>query len=553
MITLGINCGHDSGVTLLDGKNLSVAINEERFTRVKFQGGFPFNSVSHIKQFLNGIQPDKIVFEGRRQFPFRNINDPIDPSSNLINNLLLFEGITKLFFGTVRGVELSENIFYWLTLKNRFEARQIVRKEFGNPEIKYIEHHLAHNASSALLYNRFSGLSYSLDAFGEGYCSQIYRSEQGKLSFIAKTPGLHSPGLFYYYITRLLGFKVGQEGKITGLAAHGNPNKSLKIFETLIDFDGNSGTFKNNELNYGINSVKILAEKFKYFSQEDVAAGAQIHLENIVCKSVVHFAKLLPELSEAIFLSGGVFANVSLNRKIHELELFRNVFVTPNMGDGGLSLGAALYEHPERIEFNDLYLGPEPGDLPVHLNNYWTEEKIDLIKISQLLIKNKVIGICRGKMEFGPRSLGNRSILANASNSNINEILNNKLSRTEFMPFAPIVRREDAFEYFQLTQNNDKYENMVTTCFVTNKCILEAPAIVHKDGTARPQILSREVNPFLWELLKIYKEMSGIGVLINTSFNIHEEPIVRTANEAIASANLASLDGVIVNEKLYLR
>jgi carbamoyltransferase len=549
LITLGINVGHDSGVTLLSQNKIIFAANEERFTRKKFQGGFPFQSMNFAKLVLNGEVPDQIVFEGKRQFPFRSMNDPIDPYSNKMNKILQIPGFDRIFFANQLGVELSETIFFLLTMPNRKKTVSLIHKLFKNvTEFHYVEHHAAHSASCALLYNKHSGLSYSLDAFGEGYCNHVYKTNGSELTFITKTPGYHSPGLFYYYINRLLGFKFGQEGKVTGLAAHGNFSKTIDVFRSLIDFDKKSGTFRNNKLHYGISALNLLENKLKAFSPEDIAAGAQKHLESIVCSSIHYFSKKYLQPTEALFLSGGVFANVSLNRKIHELGVSRDVFITPNMGDGGLSLGAALIHHPVKIEFENLFLGTDSGELPSDFESNWEIITLNIERLALLLSEGKVLGVCQGKMEFGPRALGNRSILASAAKAGINNTLNDKLKRTEFMPFAPIVREEDANEYFVINQNLNKYENMVTTCNVTNKCVLEAPAIVHIDGTARPQILRRELNLFLWELLRVYKEITGVGVLINTSFNIHEEPIVRTKTEALKSALEANLDGVIFDK-----
>jgi len=549
MITLGINTGHDSGVTLLSKNEIIFAANEERFTRRKLQGGFPFHSLQFAKTLLNGELPHQIVFEGKRQFPFRSLNNPIDPNSNKLNRLLQIPGLDRLFFSNQLGVELAESLFFLLTMPGRKRASRLVGKFFDSGiTINYVEHHVAHSASCTLLYNKHSGLSYSLDAFGEGYCNHVYKSNNGKLTFIKKTPGYHSPGLFYYYITRLLGFKIGQEGKVTGLAAHGNFGKTIGIFRSLIDYDKDTGMFRNYDLNYGIRAMELLKNELKCFPPEDIAAGAQKHLEDIVCKSIQNFSSKYLQPTEALFLSGGVFANVSLNRKIHELGISRDVFITPNMGDGGLSLGAALIHHPTRIEFANLYLGTDSGDFPPSLEFNWKRKNLNLETLALLLSEGRVLGVCRGKMEFGPRALGNRSILSSAANIGVNNILNDKLKRTEFMPFAPIVREEDANEYFVINQNVNRFEHMVTTCYVTNKCVSNAPAIVHIDGTARPQILKKELNPFLWELLRCYREITGIGVLINTSFNIHEEPIVRTKQEALKSASEANLDGVIFDD-----
>jgi len=232
--------------------------------------------------------------------------------------------------------------------------------------------------------------------------------------------------------------------------------------------------------------------------------------------------------------------------------------VAPNMGDGGLSLGAALLNHDQPIEFTSLYLGTDLAStqsrVPVSLTHQTRKEDIsDLAtEVGRRLSLGEIVAVARGRMEFGPRALGNRSILAPATDKNVNDSLNKRLKRTEFMPFAPIVRDVDADEYFELTQPQWTYANMTITCMVKDRARKECPAIVHVDGTARPQILTNARNPLVYEILTRYQEITGIGVLVNTSFNMHEEPIVRDAETAIRSFLTSGIDALVLGDELLI-
>jgi carbamoyltransferase len=290
-----------------------------------------------------------------------------------------------------------------------------------------------------------------------------------------------------------------------------------------------------------------LERELAQFSKADIAAGVQAHLEQSVVSQVKKQFADHPTIPRRLYVAGGVFANVSLNRRLAE-DLEAELYVCPNMGDGGLGLGAALLTHDQPVDFSSLYLGDEAGSVSEHLletspvacsiHDSGSMSDIAATDISS----GKVIAVARGRMEFGPRALGNRSILARADDRSINQWLNNRLSRTEFMPFAPIVRDVDASEYFVLRQGIEQYENMTTTCMSTELARRTCEAVVHLDGTARPQVVSERRNPWIFRLLTEFKKATGCGVLINTSFNIHEEPIVRTANDAFASFLTAQLD-----------
>ena len=236
-----------------------------------------------------------------------------------------------------------------------------------------------------------------------------------------------------------------------------------------------------------------------------------------------------------LFLAGGIFANIKINQKISEMEKVKSCYIFPNMGDGGLSAGAILGEYfskNKNLKKNNLsmYLGSPCSEIN---NETLLDSKLKTLEVENMykfiakeLKKNKIVGIFRGKMEYGPRALGNRSIICSPQKIEINEILNQKLKRSEFMPFAPCVLAEDFETYFQSKIAVEDYKFMTFTCETKKICDEVAPAIVHLDKSARPQSVFKKDNNFLYNVLTEFKKETGLGMLINTSFNVHEEPIV---------------------------
>ncbi|NBO53154.1 MAG: hypothetical protein EBU84_00855 [Actinobacteria bacterium] len=548
MITVGFSCSHDSGVAVLEDSKIVFASNEERYSRTKFQSGFPIGAVGAALEKLDGKPIDNIVMDGQFQSPHGDLDryNILENRSGL-STLLENQIFGKLIIGTQVGVEVARIGMWIATQQHRNRWRACSSSHIGKSRLHYVDHHVAHGASSALLFRKGPGHVLTLDAIGEGLCSRILLFDGRHVSRVSRVPAYHSMGLLYAAVNRLLGFKPGQEGKVTGLAAHGNADRALAVFERLISWDSSKKRIENKALSFGYSSIKVLERELAQFSKADIAAGVQAHLEQSVINQVKKQFADYPTIPRRLYVAGGVFANVSLNRRLAE-DLEAELYVCPNMGDGGLGLGAALLTHDQPVDFSSLYLGDEAGSVSEHLletspvacSIHDSESMPDIAATD--ISSGKVIAVARGRMEFGPRALGNRSILARADDRSINQWLNNRLSRTEFMPFAPIVRDVDASEYFVLRQGIEQYENMTTTCMSTELARRTCEAIVHLDGTARPQVVSERRNPWIFRLLTEFKKATGCGVLINTSFNIHEEPIVRTANDAFASFLTAQLD-----------
>ena len=229
------------------------------------------------------------------------------------------------------------------------------------------------------------------------------------------------------------------------------------------------------------------------------------------------------------------------------------------MGDGGLGLGSALSFYGKKVSMNTLYLGRryDPLEIETLLKKYklkYKKSKNISREIAEAINNNKIVARFSGAMEYGPRALGNRSILYSARDKSVNTWLNKKLNRTEFMPFAPVIRDVDAKKFFNIISNDfDAYRDMTVTCNVTQYCAKFAPAITHVDGTARPQILSEKYNQSYYQILSEYKKISGECVLVNTSFNLHEEPIVNTPEEAIETFISSNLDFLAIDTFLCQR
>jgi carbamoyltransferase len=285
------------------------------------------------------------------------------------------------------------------------------------------------------------------------------------------------------------------------------------------------------------------------FSREDVAAATQEHLENMMSELLEYYLVNFSEFSVNLMCAGGVFGNVKVTQRLKNLPKIKSTYVQPQMGDGGLCLGAAALANEElknskNIEMpctkplTSVYLGPsydyknKVSDLSVRLQECEIEKAPK--KFADSLSANKVIGLVQGRMEFGPRALCNRSIIYRTSDPTINDWLNKRMRRTEFMPFAPVIRLERIKDVVLNHQDNDiTLEYMTSTVNVTKTFRDLCPAVVHVDNTARPQVVTNESNEFIWNVLKIWEEVSGELSLVNTSFNAHEEPIIQSEFDGI--------------------
>jgi carbamoyltransferase len=609
-LIIGIHMGHDASVTLLkDGKQL-LSMSEEKLSRIKAHYGFPRKTLSYVLNKFN-LTPDdidtvaidtfdilKLVGPEKVKLRFKEGIKPKDISSKIINAKKLLNYLVGTSTSSKKVKKTSEQAeieFY----------KQMLKLGFQKDKIKFYDHHFCH-ATSAFYPSPFSeAIVFTSDGRGDKISATISKAKNNKIETISQVGELESIGQFYSAVTKFLGFKpLRHEGKITGLAAYGNKEKLGNKFIQRIKWnEDNTYTFELPE-KYECRDINQLKEFIKThsldlkdkvilkdqvlrsdvlitlkwygqlaylkevtagFTKEEIAAGVQYFAEEI---SVEYLKRTIKEFSLPVVLAGGVFANVRINQKIREIPGVENVFVQPAMGDDGLSMGAALAAYYENA--SDAELKKKPDERPALLNDTFYGPSFDRSEIIDYLEKNnikytvspnieeevgkwihegKIIGLFQGRLEYGPRALGHRSILVRPTDKSINNSLNKRLNRTEFMPFAPAIIAEEASNYFiDYKPNHIASEYMTITYDVVKERQAEIEAVVHVDGTARPQVVFENKEPRYYNIIKEYFKLSGIPVIINTSFNAHEEPIVFTPENAYNSFANGAVDILVLED-----
>lgn len=550
MIILGLSTGHDAGAAIVSDGKLVAAINEERLNRKKMYWGFPDLAVPACLHEA-GIKPeqiDAVAIAGTSstrakplEFGYESVGFFRTFFAELSNTPL-----TGILMGTEIGTKATRKVFESSIFRGTSEIETKLKECNISAPLHFVDHHLSHATGAYFTSGWDDCLTLTLDASGDGWCSRVYDCKGGKMKLINSIPAYHSPGFYYCYVTHILGFiALRHEGKVTGLAAFGNPEATKEIFAKRISYDSKKFSFVNKG-GWLQAEIRILEKLLKPFSKEDIAAGIQRHFEEMVSQYAVDACKKTG--AKRIALSGGVFANVKLNQDVWKRTNAEEIYIFPNMGDGGLAAGAAFEIHAKNdgsfkpYRLKDVYLGTDYTDAEIEKAlkksgfAYTRPDNVEAA-VAKLLADKKIVARFNGKMEYGPRALGNRSILYHCQDRTVNAWLNEQLNRTEFMPFAPVVLKEDAHEYLVNYDRSHDYaaEFMTVTYDVTPKCSETAPAITHVDKTARPQIVTESINRSYYHILKEYKKLTGHSILVNTSFNMHEEPIVRTPEEAITA------------------
>jgi carbamoyltransferase len=415
------------------------------------------------------------------------------------------------------------------------------------------EHHQSHAANAYYTSGFDEALIVTLDGYGSGLAGSASVGRGGVIERLHGVDYPHSLGTFYESVTSGLGFKPSRhEGKIVGLAAYGDPAVLRDVL--LARFDVEPGNFRIRESN-NLYFARMLAAEFPKI---DVAAAYQHVLEVVATGYIAHYLEKTG-LTKVV-LSGGVVANVKLNQRIREIPGVEAIFIHPNMGDGGCGTGAALLEFVGapalREPLADVYLGPGYSDAQVKEALQRAQLPFDSYapiepKIAQLIAAGKVVARFNGRMEYGPRALGNRSILYHAREPEVNQWLNQRLGRTEFMPFAPATLFEHRHACYRNVAGAESAARFMTITFdCTEFMRRESPAAVHVDGTARPQLVSADSNPSFHRILTEYHALTGLPSVINTSFNMHEEPIVCSPDDAIRAFLQGNLDYLAMGDCL---
>ena len=567
MVILGITDSFTSGAAVIIDGRVVAAVNEERLDRNKMSMGFPRLSISEVIR-IAGVSPKDIdrvavatvnLFWREQAEPYKDYFRE-SKSSGLRDQFLALGSAMSKFVGDVGA---ARKVYYGLKRKLTGERRkklpEILLTEFGiDAPVKFIDHHVCHAASAYFTSGMETAKVITQDGAGDGKCSRVFRVDKGKFEEMSQSDSYDSVGNYYSYVTHLCGFQGHKhEGKITGLAAYGKPNY-LNLLEKFVSSD--EGIIKNIGRSFDDSAIAKLQEELpENFSKEDLSASVQELLE----ESVSDFCRYWVNKSgfSDVALAGGVFANVKLNQRIHEIDNIKNVFVHPGMGDDGLAVGAALFEHNRSAGYKyqpiieDVYLGADitPSEVEKALKNSGLKViKSDLTTeklAAKMLAEGKVIARAAGRMEYGPRALGNRTIMYQSTDPSVNQWLNDKLNRTEFMPFAPVALWEERHNWFKNIEGAEETARFMTVTFdCKDEMIEKCPAVCHIDGTARPQLIKEENNASYYQIVKEYQRLTGLPCVINTSFNMHEEPIVNNAEQAVAAFKQSGLDALILGD-----
>jgi carbamoyltransferase len=566
MKILGVSDMINAGAAVaVDGRVVS-AVSEERLNRMKLTVGYPRRAIE-VALEVAGMRPQDIdaIAIAQKHGYFYPQTKPcpgwleLRPGGSRSALMKLGSVLSPI----VGQLEASRGLYHaakaYATRKRPDQFREVLHRDFGfTQEARFYDHHYVHACQAYYTSDFDECLVVTMDGGGDSNSSTVYSGRAGKLEFLKRVDSHDSIGNYYSYITNICGFKTHRhEGKITGLAAHGKP-AYLDLLRKFIRYE--NGGMKNVANVAFDSAVTKLREALpKDFDMADLAASIQVLLEEVACAYVAEWLKRTGHRRVAV--AGGVFANVKLNQRIAELPGVDELFVHPPMDDGGLPVGAAFAREHESKPFSrggshlpNVYWGPGfteaqiaaavgASGLQHHKSPNIHEE------IAELLAKDHVVCRFHGRMEFGPRALGNRTILYNTLDPTVNDWLNKRMRRTEFMPFAPATLVEHAERcYIGYAKARDCSRFMTITFDCTPEMKKTSPGVCHLDGTARPQVVDRDTAPDFHGILTAYHERTSIPSLINTSFNMHEEPIICTPEEAIRSLKEGNLEYLAIGD-----
>ncbi len=585
MVILGISAFyHDSAVALIKDGEIIFAAQEERFTRKKHDPSFPIKAFEESLKFtgLSVSDIDHVVFYEK----------PLLKFDRLFSTYAQFAPRGLRSFLSAMPVWFKEKLF----------IKQVIKEKTGIEKIYFTKHHESH-AASAFYPSPFDSASIlTIDGVGEWETMTIGKGA-GNIIEIEKTISFpHSLGLLYSAFTYFTGFRVNSgEYKLMGLAPYGEPKYTKKIFDNLIDVK-DDGSFRLNMdyFNYHV-GLTMTSRKFnKLFGASprkpetpvrnldmDMAASVQAVLEEIIEKIVLHVKK--EHGGDNLALAGGVALNCVANGKILKKQIFKNIWIQPASGDAGGALGAALYSWynnlknqrtPEKRSDSQKgsFLGPEYSTEAIREfleNNKIKHEEFKdrtvFPKIAELLDDNKVIGVFNGRMEYGPRALGHRSIIGDARSVDMQTTMNVKIKfRESFRPFAPSILEEHIDKYFDFDhsspymllvydvlakrrKNIKKQSEEKKGLDKINVIRSDVPAITHVDYSARVHSVRKDLNPFYYDLINAFHKRTGCPVIINTSFNIRGEPIVYSPEDAFRVFRNTDMDYLLLDHFLITK
>ncbi|HZT89562.1 MAG TPA: carbamoyltransferase C-terminal domain-containing protein [Stellaceae bacterium] len=569
MLILSLHHGpHDSSAALFDDYTLLAAVAEERLNRIKGSGGFPERSLAEVLRVAGVARRDVDVLVCTRTYFLRRYYTHWTPRERVRENLRRLAGREKLReMNVVLGKDPSRSAY------DIFDAAAFLADLGLRPDARlfFSNHHLAHALPALFFTDWDEALLYTADGAGDQvyYSHNLFRDGRltnlyGDDRWLGRNHASGSLGLAYGFVTEALGWKMNRhEGKLTGLAAHGQPTRFAEMRRHFrVTEDGG--------IEMDLPDHAALRERFHALvrgeTREDAAASVQALLEDCIGESV---RRLLARHSlRRLGLAGGVFANVRLNRLLAETMPVDEVFVVPPMGDDGLVVGGVLQfllqrdglaaSLKQRRRLDHVYWGGAYDDsIAAVLDGAERVARVDgdpAALAAAWLAEGRIGAIYRGRLEYGPRALGARSILASPSDARVNGALNDRLDRSEFMPFAPVVAEDDAAELFDIGPVNRYAARFMTiACGVKPAWRGRIPAVVHVDGSARPQIVRRDDNPLYYDILAAFAARTGLKALVNTSFNVHEEPIVNRPEECRRALEAGRIDFVVAETGAWTR
>jgi carbamoyltransferase len=589
---IGINEGQNSSLVLYDftSKEIVFAAQEERFNKIKEYIGFPELTLNYVVQKYR-LSNENIIYIC--------LSDLIPPnfsnkdflktyefySTSILQdflNLKLSNAFTKIY----KANSISKLKKYFSFLKYfKFKKNKInigysyILNKFNldNSKIIRTKHHLNHAATAyfgCAQNENDEHLVFTLDGGGDGDCSNIYIAKKNKMSLIAETSAGNSVGNIYSRVTFLLGMQPhSHEYKLMGMAPYANPNYIEDVCEKFFSYldlnENNPLEFKRKISEETYKILPRLLKDFKMCRFDNICGGLQLYTERLIVKWI---KKTIEKTKiKKIVCAGGVFMNIKVNKIIAEIPELEYFDVFPSCGDETLNFGALWLQikneaQTETIDtkFKNIYLGPESGFDEKYIDQNFKSKihykKYDDIEFetAKLLAEHKIVARCSGRMEFGARALGNRSILGNPSDFKIVSRINKMVKKRDFwMPFSPMMTKEAAHKYIIIPKsiNNESISPFMMHSFDTK---LEAthlfPAAIHPyDNTARAQIVSEDTNKNLMKILKYYGDITGQQVLLNTSFNLHGYPIVLDYKDAIEVFIKSDLTHLVIDKYLLTK
>ncbi len=556
--------GFDSAAALIIDNEIIAAAAEERFSKNKATGCFPVNAIKYCLQ-QGGVSIDQVdyIAHGFNYEPYVGDYNKDSYKKELFTEVYSREGQLKLL----------QQYLAWPHKRHQ--------------DFIQVPHHLAHAASCYYLSGYKNALILIADGMGEKENMTVAVGENNNIEVLLQIPEIHSIGILYSVFTLYLGFEFGfDEYKVMGLAPYGNPSKYFHLIMAMIDLQ-DKGRFaipvlyKNSTpgecetysgtlgyLEKILGPVRQAGQEITAHHQ-DIAAAMQVVLQRVLMH-VLQYYKQSTGMNNLV-MAGGVALNCTANSYIKKSRLFANTFIQPAAGDDGTSLGAALYAYhkmnPNPKLFSKLkmpYYGPDfnvndiTSLIPEYKNyafDFWSNNEELCMYVANQIADGQIVGWFHGRMEFGPRALGNRSILADPRDPLMKERLNARIKLREgFRPFAPAVIMEAAPKIFDMEPAKlDDYMYMLLTAQVRDEYKELLPAITHVDGSARVQVVFEDSNYKFWLLISKFGELTGIPVVINTSFNIKGQPIVCSVKDALETFDMASLDLLVIDNYLITR